>query len=126
MMLGLRYFEYLDEMYDISPATTVFLFACFMVTIAFFLAEIFNSMVIIAYNDTIKSSQKSGPKPEEVIKQEHWSYAFRRSCASACSRCDFKRCKRRARQKDLTNEMLIEDVDTKKKQANIFLSKFGI
>ena len=49
MILGLREFKNLDEMFQWRPNSTLLLFNAFVILVIYFLADIFVSLVIIMY-----------------------------------------------------------------------------
>lgn len=54
MMLALRHFKFVDQMYDTEPNVTLILFVFFIIAVSYFLADIFISLVILIYNEVIK------------------------------------------------------------------------
>ena len=81
MILGLREFKNLDEMFEWRPNSTILLFVMFVFLIIYFLADIFISMVIIFYTRIVHKWSKKPLTKDEILKQEHWSLQLKASCA---------------------------------------------
>lgn len=120
MILGLREFKNLDEMFEWRPNSTLILFIMFVFLIIYFLADIFISMVIIFYTRIkIKWTKKPLTK-DEILKQEHWSLQLKASCAQRTKRLscaafveNIQRCCSKKKKK-LTNLELVEEVNLRK------------
>lgn len=54
MMLALRDFTFLDDQYEKMPNVTLLFFIFFLISIIYYLANIFVSLVIIVYEETVK------------------------------------------------------------------------
>lgn len=54
MMLALRDFTFLDDQYKKMPNVTLLFFIFFLISIIYYLANIFVSLVIIVYEETVK------------------------------------------------------------------------
>ena len=54
MMLALRDFTFLDGQYEKMPNVTLLFFIFFLISIIYYLANIFVSLVIIVYEETVK------------------------------------------------------------------------
>ena len=54
MMLALRDFTFLDGQYEKMPNVTLLFFIFFLISIIYYLAYIFVSLVIIVYEETVK------------------------------------------------------------------------
>jgi hypothetical protein len=73
LMLALREFKFLNQMFVLKPNMSLLLFTCFVIFIIYFMANIFISLVIIVYNDIVKKWEKKMPSNDDILKQEHWS-----------------------------------------------------
>lgn len=67
IMISLKDFNFLDEMYEINPNTTIVLFVIFVVITMFFLADIFVSLVILVFNEIMTVYLKREHKSSEEI-----------------------------------------------------------
>lgn len=54
MMLALRDFTFLDGQYEKMPNITLLFFIFFLISIIYYLANIFVSLVIIVYEETVR------------------------------------------------------------------------
>ena len=96
MMLALRDFTFLDGQYDKMPNITLLFFIFFLISIIYYLANIFVSLVLIVYEETVDMyKKKEKTKIDELLKAEHWSYKVRsvmQSIKKRCSSESLKKC----------------------------------
>jgi len=93
IMLGLRDFQNLDEMYEDRPNITLVLFIAFIIVVLLFLSNIFISLVITIFNEVQSARNETvQSKKGDQLAGEHWTYGARRffiGCSKGCRQSAF-------------------------------------
>ena len=58
MMMALRDFRFVNEMYAMEPNVTLLLFIFFIIAVTYILADIFISLIILVFGEVIKMDIK--------------------------------------------------------------------
>ena len=89
MMLALRDFSFINQMYALEPNVTLLLFTFFVIAVMYFLANIFISLVILIFNEVMRRDKAKQQKtPEQILHEKHWSHKLRGKCAEYSRKCN--------------------------------------
>lgn len=108
MMLALRDFQFVDEMYTREPNITLMLFVFFVIAVIYFLADIFISLVILVFNEVIKQQKKKAKHTnEDALRETHFTLRARDFCIALSKRCNCgsKRAKQENEADENTKEL---------------------
>ena len=94
IMISLRDFQNLDEMFELEPNITLVFFVFFIISVMLFLASIFVSLVMTIYGEiAIETGVGAKSSSEDLLREdEHWSFSVRRCCSSTKRRCAQNAC----------------------------------
>lgn len=131
MMLALRDFTFLDGQYEKMPNITLLFFIFFLISIIYYLANIFVSLVLIVYEETVDMyKKKEKTKIDELLKAEHWSYKVRSVMQSIKKKCNSeslkkcaKCCKKKKGESDDPEDIINEGSKVTKRRGTVKLQE---
>ena len=96
MMLALRDFSFINQMYALEPNVTLLLFTFFVIAVMYFMANIFISLVILIFNEVMRRDKAKQQKtPEQILHERHWSLKLKGKCTEYSRKCNCCNKKRR-------------------------------